>query len=294
MAVASGVSIVGIILIIVMGVVAGFVFVDAKKRNMNPLLWAVIAFFGPFLLGLLIYFICRTPLSDLQCPKCGKNINKDDKMCPHCGTVMTTTCPQCEFPVSKGWTTCPKCGNTLPENYMQPIKTYKKEGGAKVVVSVIIIGVLIIGGIAFSIFSAKDFVSSSYGYGANVGVYNITEDDLMKNETLKDWLDKCKNSKKKIHVIASTHSNTCYVYMKDNDKILTSRVSVDEYSDGATGITIDLFQTEYNDLYGYDFYMYGFEVVEDMKIIVNLNDKKQKAEVTFVDTDISEDTWRAE
>jgi len=38
-----------------------YVWTDAKKRGMNDVLWAVIAFFGCFPVGFLIYLIARKP-----------------------------------------------------------------------------------------------------------------------------------------------------------------------------------------------------------------------------------------
>lgn len=50
-----------------------------------------------------------------RCPKCGKEVGKDDKYC-QCGEeliVMTCECPHCRGRVRADSVTCPKCGRRI-------------------------------------------------------------------------------------------------------------------------------------------------------------------------------------
>lgn len=44
-----------------------YVYRDAKRRNMNALLWTLIAILAPSLIGFIIYLFVRGNYDDLQC-----------------------------------------------------------------------------------------------------------------------------------------------------------------------------------------------------------------------------------
>ena len=46
----------------------GYVYADARRRGMPPILWTLIAAFIPNLLGFLLYFALRRPIA-LPCPQ---------------------------------------------------------------------------------------------------------------------------------------------------------------------------------------------------------------------------------
>jgi len=48
-----------------------YVYRDAAKHGMNPVLWTLITILTPSLLGLIIYLLVRNNYSDLTCPNCG-------------------------------------------------------------------------------------------------------------------------------------------------------------------------------------------------------------------------------
>ncbi|MDW2975191.1 MAG: zinc ribbon domain-containing protein [Alphaproteobacteria bacterium] len=48
------------------------------------------------------------------CTKCGKEINKDFKLCPYCGeSVNKLTCPKCNKELESDYNLCPYCGENL-------------------------------------------------------------------------------------------------------------------------------------------------------------------------------------
>lgn len=66
-----------------------FVYQDAVKRNMNAVLWVLIAVFVPSFIGLIIYLIVRTDYKKtLNCSFCGYPVQRDYVRCPQCGAVL--------------------------------------------------------------------------------------------------------------------------------------------------------------------------------------------------------------
>ena len=90
----------------------GYIYGDAKRRGMRPVLWALLAFFIPNAIGIVLYFILREPLL-VSCPKCGKGVKPAFPFCPSCGESLAGTCPSCRYVVERGWTHCAKCGAQL-------------------------------------------------------------------------------------------------------------------------------------------------------------------------------------
>lgn len=62
----------------------GFVFADAQRRAMRPVLWTIVAAFFPHLLGFLLYFAMRQPIAS-TCPECGKVVPCQQPFCSSCG-----------------------------------------------------------------------------------------------------------------------------------------------------------------------------------------------------------------
>jgi hypothetical protein len=62
----------------------GFVFADARRRGMRPLLWVLVAGLFPHLLGFLLYFVLRQPIAS-TCPHCGQMIPLNQPFCSWCG-----------------------------------------------------------------------------------------------------------------------------------------------------------------------------------------------------------------
>jgi hypothetical protein len=63
----------------------GFVFADARRRGMPPVGWMLIALLVPNLLGFLLYFVLRKPLTT-PCPSCGRAMSPEQPFCSWCGS----------------------------------------------------------------------------------------------------------------------------------------------------------------------------------------------------------------
>lgn len=87
----------------------GYIYGDARRRGMRPVLWALLAFFIPNAIGIILYFILREPLL-VNCPKCGAGTKSAFPFCPSCGSSLADTCPSCRSAIESGWSHCPRCG----------------------------------------------------------------------------------------------------------------------------------------------------------------------------------------
>lgn len=66
----------------------GFVFADARRRAMRPVLWVLVCILFPHLLGFLLYFVMRQPLAS-PCGHCGHPIPIGQRFCSWCGSLQT-------------------------------------------------------------------------------------------------------------------------------------------------------------------------------------------------------------
>jgi hypothetical protein len=79
---AGGLFIGGLFAIWILGL--GYVWADARRRNMPHIPWTLLAAIVPNLLGFLLYFVLRKPIAS-PCPQCGQPIAADQRFCPMCG-----------------------------------------------------------------------------------------------------------------------------------------------------------------------------------------------------------------
>jgi len=91
----------------------GYVYGDAKRRQMRYVMWTLLAIFIPNAIGIILYFILRDPLWK-PCPGCGNVANTGLAFCPRCGTSLQPTCPNCGKPIDLTWANCGHCGQRLP------------------------------------------------------------------------------------------------------------------------------------------------------------------------------------
>ena len=92
----------------------GYVYGDAKRRQMRYVMWTLLAIFIPNAIGMILYFILRDPLPK-PCLNCGHIEKAKFPFCPRCGTLLQPTCPKCDKPVEPTWANCAYCGQQLPE-----------------------------------------------------------------------------------------------------------------------------------------------------------------------------------
>ena len=93
-------------------VMAFYVNADAKRRQMNRVLWTLLVIFVPNAIGFIVYFILRQPIAS-PCPKCRSLVRQDFLVCPSCGHGLAPTCPTCHRAVEAGWMNCAYCGTKL-------------------------------------------------------------------------------------------------------------------------------------------------------------------------------------
>jgi hypothetical protein len=70
----------------------GFVFADARRRAMRPVLWVLVAALFPHLLGFLLYFVMRHPIA-AACTHCGMTVSNHPRFCSWCGTAQFSPNP---------------------------------------------------------------------------------------------------------------------------------------------------------------------------------------------------------
>jgi hypothetical protein len=68
----------------------GYIYGDAKRRQMPAWAWVFAAFLIPNLIGFVLYFVFRGPLLG-PCGSCGKPIRAGESFCSHCGCSQGTS-----------------------------------------------------------------------------------------------------------------------------------------------------------------------------------------------------------
>src|SRR6185369_12883316 len=68
----------------------GYVYGDAKRRQMPAWPWVIAAFLIPNLIGFILYFLFRAPLLG-SCSSCGKPIRAGEAFCSHCGCSQASS-----------------------------------------------------------------------------------------------------------------------------------------------------------------------------------------------------------
>jgi hypothetical protein len=90
----------------------GFVYSDAKRRNMRYVVWTFLAALIPDAIGIILYFLLRDPLP-LPCPRCNSRVPLSYSYCPHCGAQIALACPSCRRKIESDWVNCAYCGAKL-------------------------------------------------------------------------------------------------------------------------------------------------------------------------------------
>ncbi len=65
----------------------GFVYADAWRRGMRPILWVLVTALFPHALGFLLYFVMRQPIA-ATCTDCGLPLSNHPRFCSWCGASL--------------------------------------------------------------------------------------------------------------------------------------------------------------------------------------------------------------
>ena len=99
------------VIVFVLALLIGYVNGDAKRRGMRAGLWTLAAIFVPNVIGIILYFFVREPLT--TCSHCHAQVRSIFPFCPNCGTALRVACPACRQAVESGWKNCAHCGTAL-------------------------------------------------------------------------------------------------------------------------------------------------------------------------------------
>lgn len=95
-----------------------WVFLDARKRQIQPLPWALLVLLTN-IMGLIVYWIAQTQNirvnPALVCPACGNAVHKNHLYCPWCATPLVKACESCGKTLEKDWIACPWCGTNTEQ-----------------------------------------------------------------------------------------------------------------------------------------------------------------------------------
>ena len=90
----------------------GYVYGDARRRNMRYVLWTFLVILAPSGIGFILYFILRDSIP-VHCTRCGAAVGRRFAYCPRCGASMNAVCGQCHRVAESGWSHCAWCGAKL-------------------------------------------------------------------------------------------------------------------------------------------------------------------------------------
>jgi hypothetical protein len=107
----SGVAIVASAFLLMLG----YVYRDARRRNMSAPLWTLLVFVlstSSLFLGLIIYLLVRDPLP-YSCPRCDSLVGPRFNYCSNCKCDLHPSCPNCKQEIAETDKFCPSCAQDL-------------------------------------------------------------------------------------------------------------------------------------------------------------------------------------
>lgn len=168
-----------------------YVYRDARRRNMNAVLWTLIAIIAPALIGFIIYLLVRGNYPDLECPQCGNPVTEQYVACPQCGAKLRPACPSCARPVEPDWKVCPRCAASLDgvELYPSPPLRRRDKALSKILIAVIVVPVAFIALTTFSFTAIQSSVSSSTLQEIAFADYLQEQTSEEIRSTVFDWVN---------------------------------------------------------------------------------------------------------
>jgi hypothetical protein len=228
------------------------VYKDAKARNMDAVLWTLVAILVPSFIGLIIYLVIRTNNMGLNCPNCKKPVAPEYALCPYCGTALKAVCPNCSAPIERGWKVCARCGADLPETagdvaaYAAP----KKDRKLLVILAVVIAIPVLIFILNLAVFDKMNTRTSSL-----MTAFAIPLDNGSTPEYVNNWVRDCDAQGPDVYVLKLSPE-----FARSNDKLIrasgdepiyredafTIYVYVNLYKDGDSGKWIDNWRLDHS------------------------------------------------
>ena len=230
-----------VLLILTLPVIVGsYVYKDAKKRNMDAVLWTAVVILVPGLVGLIIYLIVRGNSSDATCPVCENDVSDSHVLCPYCGNPLKLCCKNCQTVISPSWKLCPQCGTEIkPEDFAQfkepKPKKEKSIRGLVIVLIVVPLLALIIGIIGLRLFSFDSghvSLSSMSGYHLEVPANDVGPE-------IKAWIADCDAKGGGVYVLRLSPEKSALLVtdnIEDKESSFYAYVYINQYV-GAPGLT---------------------------------------------------------
>ena len=103
--------------------VLGYVYRDARRRNMNAPLWTLLVLVlapSSLIIGLVIYLLVREPLP-YPCPRCGALVGPRFNFCSNCKCNLHPSCPSCKQEIVETDRFCPNCAYELNPGRETPV-----------------------------------------------------------------------------------------------------------------------------------------------------------------------------
>ena len=190
---------VGFFVVLIPVLIGRYVYKDAKSRNMDAVLWTLVAILVPSFIGLIIYLVIRSNNPNINCSSCQKPVAAEYLLCPYCGLHLKGACPACKTPIDGDWKLCPKCGANLPAQTKTDIAAYPKKdrklGGilALTIGVPIVILMIAIAGLGLFMFSSDSAMSGG-------GPVTRWEDGKVYSP-VSEWVEECDKQGKGVYVL---------------------------------------------------------------------------------------------
>ncbi|MBR3589124.1 MAG: zinc ribbon domain-containing protein [Clostridia bacterium] len=153
-------AVLSIVTTILIGV---WIYRDAKKRDMDAVLWTLLAILLPSFIGVIVYFASRSKEKLYVCPRCGGSVKEDYVHCPTCALQFKRKCTSCGLTCDEKWRKCPRCSNELdPIAYPLAKPFEKKDHLIRNIVLLIVANIVMFFGVFIgsfvTLFNNPDFV----------------------------------------------------------------------------------------------------------------------------------------